>query len=352
MLKIFAEDLKFIREEKKISLKSISQQTRLNVTILESMESGDYTFQPQPYIRAFLKQYINSLGLDLDETLFDYDLARSGKYKSKIDRPKVSPKETVIEEKKKEEIEIKESSKEIDKDKALTHSDEIIIEEKKADAMSKSDEKTVSKSSEEIKPFSEDRKEKVVTLKHPEEKKKVYTDPGIMKKSFFSSVMGSPVVKNIVLILFILLVLLGIYSLINILFLEDSKDKTEIVRQNFDDVIKEQEKKILGARTPEEVQDSIRKAEEELALAKDSITLKITSINSGTVFLVIDSVNYNQPQKIEFEKNEVGIFKAQKSFFISSGNTESFKASVNNVPIKFNKLSVSKVKITKEGVAK
>ena len=82
-IKTFAADLKAVREDKNLTLKDISQQTRLNVTILENIENGDFTFQPQAYIRAFLKQYINSLDLDMEETLFDYDLARSGKYKPK-----------------------------------------------------------------------------------------------------------------------------------------------------------------------------------------------------------------------------------------------------------------------------
>ncbi|MCB0729274.1 MAG: helix-turn-helix domain-containing protein, partial [Ignavibacteriae bacterium] len=82
-IKTFAADLKAVREEKNLTLKSISQQTRLNISILENIENGDFTFQPQAYIRAFLKQYINSLDLDMEETLFDYDLARSGKYKPK-----------------------------------------------------------------------------------------------------------------------------------------------------------------------------------------------------------------------------------------------------------------------------
>ena len=83
MLKSFAEDLKSVREEKNISLKDISARTRLNVSILENLENGEFSFQPQTYIRAFLKQYIISIGLDPEEILFDYDLARSGKYKSK-----------------------------------------------------------------------------------------------------------------------------------------------------------------------------------------------------------------------------------------------------------------------------
>ena len=83
MLKSFANDLKMHREENNISLREVSAKTRLNISVLESLESGDYNFQPQAYIRAFMKQYIEAIGLDLDEVLFDYDLARSGKYKPK-----------------------------------------------------------------------------------------------------------------------------------------------------------------------------------------------------------------------------------------------------------------------------
>lgn len=65
-------------------MKSIAQQTRLNISVLESIENGDFTFQPQTYIRAFIKQYAACLDLDVEEVLFDYDLARSGKYKQKF----------------------------------------------------------------------------------------------------------------------------------------------------------------------------------------------------------------------------------------------------------------------------
>jgi hypothetical protein len=154
------------------------------------------------------------------------------------------------------------------------------------------------------------------------------------------------------MILFAALVLLGVYSLINILFLEGSNDRPEVIRQNFDDVVKEQEQKILGTKTSEEIQDSIRKAEEEAALLQDSITLSITGVNPGVLYLVTDSVNYSKPQKIQYEKNDVMTFKAQKLFFISSEKPESFKASVNDTPLRFDKASFSKVKITANGIAK
>lgn len=342
MLKIFAADLKAVREEKNLTLRAIAQQTRLNMAVLENIENGDFTFQPQAYIRAFLKQYINSIGLDVEETLFEYDLAKSGKYKSKRQNIQTPPKESSI----KKEVLPPEEDKMDSNEKPQNINEISENEEKKAETPAGKVEKVI--------PGSPDEKKfgSMVALKPPEDRKSNYKNDGAGKKNLASSFLNSPVIRNIAVILFVALVLLGLYSLINILFFDNSKDNPEVIRQNFDEVVKEQEKKILGKRTPEEIQDSIRKAEEEFAASADSITLKITALNTGTLFLVTDSSNYNRPEKIELEKNEVGIFKARKSFYISSGNTESFKATINERPVKFDKTSVSKAKLTKEGLSK
>jgi cytoskeletal protein RodZ len=350
MLKAFADDLKAVREENNISLRSISQQTRLSLSLLESLEHGDYTFQPQAYIRAFLKQYINSLGLDVDETLFDYDLARSGKYKPKrinatisndnIPKKEDPPPPVSSKSKATEDLNITiEKPEETKAEEIRESAEEEIREEKKETPV-------VKRETPEVKPEPRN------VPRQKEEKYYVQPPRNREKKGISLSFMNSPVVRNISLILFAALVLLGLYSLINILFLEGSKDKPEVIRQNFDDVVKEQEKKILGKRTPEEIQDSIRKAEQEFALEKDSITLKVTGLNTGVFYLVTDSVNYNKPKRIEFEKNTEGTFKARRSFYISSPKTESFKATVNDIPLKFDNTTVSKVKISRSGIVK
>lgn len=354
MLKAFADDLKATREENNISLRTISQQTRLSLSLLESLESGDFTFQPQAYIRAFLKQYINSIGLDVDETLFEYDLAKSGKYKPKRINSNIS-NETIS---KKEDQSLTRSSK-------IKPADEI-----KRTADKPEETKQISKTENipdaGIEKIQEERKETPVIKKETaeirpdsrvisgrkEEKNYIRTPNNKEKRGLSLAFLNSPVARNISLILFAALVLLGLYSLINILFLEGSKDKPEVIRQNFEDVVKEQEKKILGTRTPEEIQDSIKKAEEEFALSKDSITLKVTGLNTGVFYLVTDSVNYNKPKRIEFEKNTEGTFKAKRFFFISSPKTESFKATVNDIPLKFDNTTVSKIKINRNGIEK
>lgn len=344
MLKIFAQDLKATREEKNLSLKNISQQTRLNMAILENIENGDFTFQPQAYIRAFLKQYINSIGLDLEETLFDYDLARSGKYKPKrvhsntnIDSPSIKTESPAV-----KNISVKETK---EPDEIIVTPTTINEKNEKEDSIEISPSVTSNLNKESV-----ERKTEVSQITKPKEDNYKYSGQARGKKKISFSFLNSPVMRNISLILFAAFVLLGIYSLVNILFFDGSKDKPEVIRQNFDDVVKEQEKKILGTRTPEEIQDSIRKAAELTALTKDSITLKVVGLSPGTFYLITDSLNYNKPDLIEFGKNSSGIFKAQKSFHISSGKTESFKATVNGNPIKFDKSSVSKVKITKNGI--
>ncbi len=350
MLKSFAEDLKSVREEKNISLKDISASTRLNVSILENLENGEFSFQPQTYIRAFLKQYIVSIGLDPEEILFDYDLARSGKYKSKRQNISSINEESAAEINAKDQrTEIKNSKVRIaDKLKVIAESPKKLVEEIKNLKTDVKDEKVNDREIEstEVKPRQK------LSISTIEEKKPSAIKNSGSGSSFSFAFLNSPIFRNIFLIVVILLLILGLYSLANMLFFEGKKDKPEIIRQNFDDVVKEQERKILGKRTPEEIQDSIRKAEEDIAASKDSIVLIITSANTGTVFISSDSVNYNRPEKIQFEKNMTGTFKAKKFFHLSSGNTESFKATVNNTPLKFPEKSVSKIKITKAGIIK
>lgn len=347
MLKTFAEDLKAIREEKNISLRDIANKTRLNISILENLETGEYNFQPQAYIRAFMKQYLAAMDLDVDEILFEYDLARSGKYKSK--RQNISaPKEM-----KKEEMPVSKESKLnlTEKLKEMVETPKKKIEEKISEKplpqenRERPDHKTV------IENQNAGSKSENVYPINPNSDLKAAASNNVTSKNPVSlAFLSSPLVRNIVMILIAILVLIGLYSLINILFLEGGNNQPEVIRQNFDDVIKEQERKLLGKRTPEEIQDSIRRAGEEIASSKDSITLKIISSAPGIIFLVKDSANFNKPLKIEFGKNETGVFRAAGSFYISSTNTETFKLSINDTPLKFNNKSVSKAKITKDGI--
>jgi len=59
------------RKEKNITLQDISQKTYIRVEILARIESGDTTFQPEPYIRAILKKYAEMVGVELHPSDFE-----------------------------------------------------------------------------------------------------------------------------------------------------------------------------------------------------------------------------------------------------------------------------------------
>jgi hypothetical protein len=71
----FGEDLKKLRVEKQVSLMDISFSTRINVKFLEAIEAGKFSVLPQTYIRAFLREYGEAIGLSGEEMMRRYDAA-------------------------------------------------------------------------------------------------------------------------------------------------------------------------------------------------------------------------------------------------------------------------------------
>ncbi|HTP13652.1 MAG TPA: helix-turn-helix domain-containing protein, partial [Bacteroidota bacterium] len=72
----FGEELKRLRLEKQVSLMDISFSTRINIRFLEAIEAGKFSVLPQTYIRAFLREYGDAIGLGGDEVLRRYDALR------------------------------------------------------------------------------------------------------------------------------------------------------------------------------------------------------------------------------------------------------------------------------------
>lgn len=79
MLKSFANELKKTREEAGITLEGVSAKTRIDIKFLKALERGDVHFLPDLYVKAFVKQYAKVIGLDEDETLQRFLLAKDGK---------------------------------------------------------------------------------------------------------------------------------------------------------------------------------------------------------------------------------------------------------------------------------
>lgn len=67
-------DLKAIREEKGLSLKEISYQSRISVAILEAIENKNFHLLPEPvYTRGFIKTYAQLLEINGEDILSDYN---------------------------------------------------------------------------------------------------------------------------------------------------------------------------------------------------------------------------------------------------------------------------------------
>lgn len=65
--------LKEAREQKGITLARASEDTRISVKFLESLEKEDYkVFSAEVYLKGFLQIYARYLGLNPKEVLEDY----------------------------------------------------------------------------------------------------------------------------------------------------------------------------------------------------------------------------------------------------------------------------------------
>jgi len=72
---MFYEDLKKLRESAGITLEQISNRIKVNKSILEAFEAGDFSKLPNTYTRLFLKAYARELDADPKEVLKEYEIA-------------------------------------------------------------------------------------------------------------------------------------------------------------------------------------------------------------------------------------------------------------------------------------
>ena len=75
MAATIGEQLRFAREERGISLREISDQTRISVRYLELIEANDYKRLPGGiFNRSFVKAYARSVGYDEKAAVEGYSL--------------------------------------------------------------------------------------------------------------------------------------------------------------------------------------------------------------------------------------------------------------------------------------
>jgi cytoskeletal protein RodZ len=78
MLDKFAQELKKAREESGLTLQQIASKTRIDVKFLESIEKGNFSFLPDLYLKAFIKEYAAMVGMDPETAIQKFEAAKKG----------------------------------------------------------------------------------------------------------------------------------------------------------------------------------------------------------------------------------------------------------------------------------
>lgn len=74
-----SEELKAARIRTGISLQQLAAKTRIDLKFLEYIEDGNFSFLPDLYVKAFLKEYIRFVGLDEKLMFKKYEAYKLGK---------------------------------------------------------------------------------------------------------------------------------------------------------------------------------------------------------------------------------------------------------------------------------
>jgi len=75
----FFSELKKAREAKHLTLSDIADATSINVKLLEAIEQGHTSILPEPYVRAFIREYASVVDLDPAEVLRNYEATTAPK---------------------------------------------------------------------------------------------------------------------------------------------------------------------------------------------------------------------------------------------------------------------------------
>jgi cytoskeletal protein RodZ len=79
MLDKFADELRQQREKAGLSLQQMATKTRIDLKFLEAIDQGNFSFLPDLYVKAFVKQFAKTIGLDENLTIKKFEAAREGK---------------------------------------------------------------------------------------------------------------------------------------------------------------------------------------------------------------------------------------------------------------------------------
>ncbi len=301
-LKDFGEDLKKLRDSKGISLAEISAETRINPKFLNLLESGIFDFQPETYIRSFVKEYARAIGESESHLLNDYDKAKAGFYAKRT--------ETKTDSSDKDgEPEIVPQKREVPPEHETVFRSQITEEDR-------------------VKPSSH-----YVFFKEEND----------LEKKTFS---GRSWTQKILLGILILFVAAGVYYLIN--YLNDSKEKTrtDVKPKSFNEISDDYENKINGKKN----QDSLNK--ETSSVKDDSLKLTVKALKDIRIKVYVDE---NKIIEDEISGKDSLVIKAKDQFRFSATGNSSVELFLNGKylkkPTSMTGMSIKNLVIKKDGIA-
>lgn len=305
MLKEFGQDLKKLRELKGVSIAEISAESRINTKFLQLLENGNFNFQPETYIRSFIRAYARAINENENQVLNDYDKAKAGFYARRkfadenakdISAPDAKLRISVLEQPLKKDVE------------------EI-------------SETVYSKSLETEKPD-------YIKSKHAESENT-------------SEYSGKSITQKILLGLLFAAIAAGIYFLVDYLNSNGEKKsnvKPKTFNENYSDYENKINNKLIDSAR---IKDSLKTLAE-----KDSLTLTVKAVKDIKIKLYVDEEA--DPFDESIDAKDSLIFKAKDKFRFSANTNQNVDLYLNGKYLKKSSLtqgsSIKNMIITKVGI--
>lgn len=303
MLKEFGSDLKKLRELKGISIAEISAESRINIKFLQNIENGIFDFQPETYIRSFIKAYARALNENENQILNEYDKAKSGfyakrKFASEDNKDLASPDSKL-------------------RISVLDH------------------------------PVKNDEEPEQVYSKSIEDDKPDYMKPRRDEDEPKAEFSNRSVTQKVLLVILILAIGAGIYFLVD--YLNNSKEKKSDVKpKTFNEISSEYENKITNKVDSTRIKDSLN------ALVVDSLKLTVKAIKDIKIKVYID--DQAEPIDEQIAAKDSLILSAKEKFRFSANTSQNVDIYLNGRYLKKTNMSsgatsIKNLIITKDGIA-
>jgi transcriptional regulator with XRE-family HTH domain len=298
MLKEFGQDLKKLRELKGISIAEISAESRINTKFLNLLESGNFDFQPETYIRSFIKAYARALNENENQILNDYDKAKSGFYA----RRKFANEDS-------KDISLPDAKLRIS---VLDHP---------------------------VKNQEEDTTEPVYQ-KSLEDDKPDYMKPKSYDNDPAPEFSNRSITQKILLGILVVAIGVGIYFLIDYLN-HNGEKKSDVKPKSFNEISSDYENKISNKIDSTRIKDSLKTLE-----PRDSLRLMIKAIKDIKIKVYVDDVSEPYDEQLSTKDSVVYTAKEKFRFSANTGSNGKYLKKANMTPGS----SVKNIIITKNGI--